>query len=72
MFDTPDLTPLFGICAAILFLIVAPLFYLGVKSKDPNDPMNLDNPSMMIIVVFLSICGICSFAIWIMPVLESF
>jgi hypothetical protein len=63
---------LFGICAAILFLIFAPLFYMGIKSKDPKDPINLDNPSTMILLVILCICGICSFALWIMSVMQPF
>jgi hypothetical protein len=33
MFDTPDLTPLLGICAAILFLIFVPLSTWGLEAK---------------------------------------
>jgi hypothetical protein len=31
---------------------------MGIRSKDQNNPINLDNPSMMIFMVILSICGI--------------
>jgi hypothetical protein len=72
MFDTPEITPLFGICAAIIFLIFTPLFYTGIKSKNPKDPLNLDNPSTMILLVTLCICGIGSFVVWIISVLQPF